>query len=169
MSPSADLGLGDVTIRRTVTEEDYDEGGHIKDESQPQATRKSLHPSCNAPASLDSWGEQSTVATRDPGDGGESSDSMSLPSTRGAADRVVGDVGASAVGVITLSFPALDSGVPSPVLVRGAKPVINAINLQRFRRITGLRFVAELFGKGLPVGVLVAGPLLSISFAMSTA
>ena len=68
--PSADLGLGDVTVRLTVTEEDYDEGSHIKDESQPQATGKSLHPGCDAPASLDNWGEQSTVATRDPGDGG---------------------------------------------------------------------------------------------------
>ena len=52
-----------------------------------------------------------------------------MPATRGAVARVVGAVGATDVGVITLSFPALDSGVPSPVLVRGAKPIINAINL----------------------------------------
>ena len=130
MSPSADLGLGDVTVRRTITEEDYDEGGHIKDESQPQGTGKSLQPGCDAPASLDNWGEQSaTIATRDPGDGGKSSDSTSLPATRGTVARVVGAVGTTAIGVITLSFPALNSGVSAPVLVSRAKPIINAINL----------------------------------------
>ena len=79
--PSADLGLGDVAVRRTVTEEDYDEGGHIKDESQPQATGESLHPCCDSPASLDNWEEQSTFATRELGNGSQSLDRPSIPAT----------------------------------------------------------------------------------------
>ena len=129
---SADLGLVDVAVRLTVTEEDHDESCHIKNESQPQATGKSLHPCCDAPASLDNWGEQSTLATREFGNGGQGLDCSSIPATGVAVARVIGTVAATAVGAITLALPALDGGVPPPVLVRGTIPIINAINLERF-------------------------------------
>ena len=126
--PGGDLGLGNVSIRLAITAQNHNECCYIKDECQPKLHWKRLHPSCDAPASLDHWGEESAAVVSD---GRKGSDCPAIPTT--IAIATVGTIAIAATVVGPLVAPG--GWMPAPLLVLGAVPVVNFINGDLLSRV----------------------------------